>query len=321
MSVETARKVLRIEADAVRALVDRIGEEFERAVDLVYACRGKVIVTGIGKSGLVCQKIAATLAGTGTPAIFLHAAEGLHGDLGVVARSDLVVAISNSGETEELLGVIPVLKRIGVKLIAITGNLRSTLASQADIVLDAAVAEEACPMNLAPTASTTATVALGDALAIAVLERRGFKEEDFALLHPGGTLGRKLLLRVGDVMHSGEAVPLVDAGAPMKEVVLQITSKRFGVTGVRGEGGRLVGVITDGDLRRGIERSPNLLDLKAGDVMTRDPKTIRKDELAAAALRRMEELSITSLFVVDGSAPALPVGILHMHDLLRAGVV
>jgi arabinose-5-phosphate isomerase len=316
-----AARALEIEAAAVNDLIGRLDERFDRAVALVLACQGKVVVTGMGKSGLVGQKVASTLASTGTPAFFLHPAEGSHGDLGMIHRSDLLLAISYSGETEEVVRLLPVLRRLGVPIVAMTGRPASTLGRAADVVLDCAVRQEACPMNLAPTASTTAAMALGDALAVALIERRGFKPDDFALLHPGGALGRRLLIRVGDLMHTGDAVPLVRPDTLMRDALFEITSKRLGVTGVVDAAGRLVGVITDGDLRRAlIAQGDGLLGRRAEEVMTRQPKRIERDELAARALRMMEG-RITSLFVFDRAEDQVPVGILHIHDLLKAGVV
>ncbi|HWP35320.1 MAG TPA: KpsF/GutQ family sugar-phosphate isomerase [Thermodesulfobacteriota bacterium] len=321
---EVAARALEIEAAAINELIGRLDGRFDRAVELVLGCPGKVVVTGIGKSGLIGQKIASTLASTGTPAFFLHPVEGVHGDVGVLHRNDVVVAISYSGETEEVIRLLPLLRRLGLPLIAMTGRPESTLGRAADVVLDCSVRQEACPFNLAPTASTTATLALGDALAMAVMARRGFKAEDFALLHPGGTLGRRLLLTVADLMHTGEAVPRVRPDTPMREVLFEISSKMLGVTGVVDEAGRLVGVITDGDLRRGLEaHGDGFLGRLAGEVMTRHPRRIEKDALAAQALRLMEEnvpRPITSLFVVDKPGDDVPVGIIHLHDLLRAGV-
>ncbi len=321
MDIERAKKVLKIEAEAILSLVDRLDENFSKAVDMILGCKGKVVVTGMGKSGLICQKIASTFAGTGTPAYFLHPAEGVHGDLGILEKKDVLIAVSNSGETEEILALLPPVKRLGVALIAMTGSPSSTLARAADLVLDTSVKEEACPLGLAPTASTTATLALGDALAVALLEKRGFREEDFALLHPGGILGRKLLVRVEDLMHTGDEIPLVKEKASMKDVLLEMTSKRLGVTGVIGKQGRLVGVITDGDLRRALEKHNDLLTKKASDIMTKSPKTIEKTALAGKALQRMEEFSITSLFVQGDGEDNPPSGIIHLHDLLKARIV
>lgn len=321
MIIEWAKRVLEHEAQAVKALIDRIGSEFEEAVALILKCTGKVVVTGVGKSGIIGRKIASTLSSTGTPAFFLHPADALHGDLGMLDRRDIVLAISKSGETEELLSILPVIKRQGNKLIVMTCNPNSSLARAADVVLDVGVKEEACPLGLAPTSSTTATLALGDALAVALLQSRGFKAEDFAKIHPKGALGKKLLLRVRDLMHVGEEFPKVQEEAPMKEVLLEMTSKRLGVTGVMNGGGELVGVITDGDLRRALEKFPDLLTKRAKDIMTRNPKGIEADALAVEALRRMEEHSITSLFVFEKSGDRIPIGIIHLHDILKAGVV
>lgn len=322
-AVRKARDVLDVEIRGIAAARDRMGEEFARAVDLLHGCPGKVIVTGVGKSGLVCRKIAATLASTGAPAFFLHAGEASHGDLGMIMRDDVVLAVSNSGESEEVLKVLPFVKRWGLKLIAMTGNGRSALAQSADVVLDVGVPEEACPLGLSPTASTTAALAVGDALAVVLLERRGFGKEDFLLRHPGGALGRKLLLRTGDLMHRGEEIPLVGEDTPLRDVLLEITSKRLGVTGVVTRNRALAGIITDGDLRRCLARSggkADVLDSTAGEIMTRDPKTIGGEALAAEAVALMEKFSITSLFVKAPDSDR-PQGIIHLHDLLKAGVV
>ena len=319
--LEAARKVLRIEAEAVQALNDRINGEFVRAVEMILACSGRVVVTGMGKSGLICQKIAATMASTGTPALFLHPAEGVHGDLGMVAKGDVVIAVSNSGETEELTRILPVIKRMGLPLIAMAGKPESTLARAGDVFLDISVKEEACPLQLAPTASTTATLAMGDALAVALLLERGFREEDFALYHPGGALGKRLLLRVEDLMHTEAAIPLVTPQTALKDALYEITSKKLGLTGVVGEGGELVGVFTDGDLRRTIEKGVELLHRPISEFMNRQPKRILRTHLAVKALQRMEEHAITSLFVFNSEEDRVPVGVIHLHDLLRAGVV
>jgi len=310
-----------IEAEAILSLIERLNESFTRAVDMIMACKGKVVVTGMGKSGLIGQKIASTLAGTGTPAYFLHPAEGVHGDLGILQKRDILIVVSNSGETEEIKALLPAVKRMGIQLIAMLGRLQSTLGKAADLILDTSVKEEACPLGLSPTASTTATLALGDALAVALLEKRGFKEEDFALLHPGGVLGKKLLIKVEDIMHTGEEIPLVREMTSMKEVLIEMTSKRLGVTGVTDKDGSLVGVITDGDLRRALERHRDLLNKTAIEVMTRNPKKIEKTAVAGKALQLMEEYSITSLFVHEGNREEIPIGIIHLHDLLKAGVV
>jgi arabinose-5-phosphate isomerase len=323
-----ARRVLEVETAGLTALRDRLDAGFARAVDLLLACRGKVVVTGVGKSGIVCRKIAATLASTGTPAFFLHAGEGSHGDLGTLVRGDVLVAVSKDGESAEVLNLLPVARRLSIPLIAICGNPGSTLARGADVVLDVSVPEEACPLGLAPTASTTAMMALGDALAITLLEERGFSTEDFALLHPGGTLGRRLL-RVEEIMHRGAEVPLVPEHAPLKDTLLEITSKRLGVTGVVDAAGDLVGMITDGDLRRALESAVDIRTLSARDLVRgfrradragEPPKTIAGGALAAEAVAMMERLQITSLFILaDGTRR--PAGVIHLHDLLRAGVV
>lgn len=313
-----AERVLRLEAEAVLGLLPKLDERFTRAVEVLHRCGGRVIVTGMGKSGLVGRKIAATFASTGTPAYFLHPAEGVHGDLGMVARGDVVLALSNSGETEEILAILPPLKRLGVPIVLVTGKPDSPLARQCEVVLDASVREEACPMNLAPTSSTTAALALGDALAMVLLDLRGLRPEDYAALHPGGALGWRALVRVADLMHTGDAVPRVSVDALMQDVVLEITRKRLGMTTVVGEG-RLVGVITDGDLRRLHLREGAILSLRARDVATKEPKTIRDDDLAAKALEVMESWAITSLVIVDDDRR--PVGVIHMHDILRAKIV
>jgi arabinose-5-phosphate isomerase len=318
--LKRARDVLDIEARGILSLVDRLDDNFVQAVDLLHACKGKVVVTGVGKSGLICRKIAATLSSTGTPSFFLHAGDANHGDMGMIMKEDVVLAVSNSGETDEILKFTPIVKRLGVKLIVMTGNDTSTLSRAADVVLDGGVKEEACPLGLSPTASTTVALALGDALAVVLLEKKGFKEEDFALRHPGGTLGRKLLLRVEDVMHRDAELPLVHEEMAMKETLLEITSKRLGVTGVVDGKGELVGVITDGDLRRGLENKGDIFRFKAKELMTRYPKTIPADALAARAVALMEQHSITSLFVLEDGARK-PLGVVHLHDLLKAGIV
>jgi len=319
--IENAKQVLRIEAAALQAMAERIDENFCQAVTTILACQGRVVVSGMGKSGLICQKIAATMASTGTPAFFLHPAEGIHGDLGMLMKGDVLIAVSNSGETEEIIRILPVIKRMGLPLIAMTGKPHSALARSADVLLDIGVTEEACPLGLAPTASTTATLAMGDALAVALLLERGFREEDFALFHPGGALGKRLLLRVEDLMHCGEEVPMAHLGTPLKEALFEITSKKLGITGVGNDRGELVGVFTDGDLRRTIEKGFDALARPIGEIMTRCPKRILRSALAAEAVQVMEEHAITSLFVFDAEDRDVPVGIIHLHDLLKAGVV
>lgn len=318
--LDVARKVLRIEAEAVLALTEKLDGSFEKAVDLVYGSKGRVIVSGMGKSGLVGKKIAATLASTGTPAFFLHPAEASHGDLGMVTAEDVIIALSNSGETEELVRLLPVLERFHVSLIVLTGSPDSTLAKAADVSLDVSVREEACSLGIVPTSSTTAAMAMGDALAVALLTRRGFRKEDFAFFHPGGSLGKRLLVRVKDLMQGGCSLPLVGPGSSMTGAVIEISSKRLGMTVVIDDDRRVLGIITDGDVRRGIERwGKDFFDMKAGEVMTRDPKTIGEDELAAKALALMEERSITALVVPDGEGRA--GGVIHLHDILRQGIV
>ncbi len=320
-TVEEAKRVLKVEAQSILDLAERMDESFSQAVEVLYHCKGKVVLMGMGKSGLVGRKISSTFASTGTPSFFLHPAEGLNGDFGMLAKEDVIIAISKSGETRELLEVLPLIKRYGNRLITFTGNVESRLARAGDVTLDIRVKEEACPLNLAPTTSTTATLALGDALAIALMGKRDFKKEDFAILHPGGTLGKRLLLKVEDLMHVGKAFPMVSERTLMKEAIFEITSKRLGVTGVCNAEGHLMGVITDGDLRRALEKFSDLFERKASEVMTKNPKWIEKEELAARAVQRMEEYSITSLFVFEKAGDKIPAGIIHLHDLLKAGVV
>ncbi|HXA95571.1 MAG TPA: KpsF/GutQ family sugar-phosphate isomerase [Candidatus Dormibacteraeota bacterium] len=314
-----AERVLRLEAESVLALSARLDERFVDAVGALHRCRGRVIVTGMGKSGIIGRKIAATLASTGTPAYFLHPAEGVHGDLGMVVREDVVLALSNTGETDEVLAVLPALKRLGIPLILLTGAPGSALARQADIVIDVGVAEEACPMNLAPTSSTTAALAMGDALAMALLDLRGLRPEDYAALHPGGGLGWKALFKVSDLMHTGEAIPVVSEQATMKEAIGEMSGKGLGMTTVVDAEGRLVGVVTDGDLRRQqLAHGAALLERRVGECMTRDPKVIGAGELAVRALALMEG-RVTSLVIAD--AGGRPAGVIHVHDILRAKIV
>jgi arabinose-5-phosphate isomerase len=319
--LEIARRVLQIEADAVYALKERLNEDFVKAIKILLACQGKVVVTGMGKSGLICHKIAATMASTGTPTFFLHPAEGIHGDLGMLSRGDVVIAVSYSGETEEICRILPVIKRMGLPLIAMSGRPTSTLGIAGDVHLDVSVAEEACPLGLAPTASTTVTLAMGDALAVALLNERGFRAEDFAMFHPGGALGKKLLLRVEDLMHTGADIPLVSPDTLLRDALFEITSKKLGVTGVVDAAGLLQGVFTDGDLRRMMERGLETLQLPISDAMSTSPKRILRRNLAAKALQIMEQHAITSLFVFEDEQSQIPIGIIHLHDLLRAGVV
>jgi len=303
----------------VRGLVERLTDAFDRAVDTIIGCKGKLIVTGIGKSGLVGRKLVATFNSTGTPALFLHPTEGLHGDLGLLQKDDLVLAISKSGNLDELESFYPVIERLGLTLISITGNLESPLAQRSTIALDAAVPSEACIHNLAPTASSTAVLALGDALAIVVQEERGFTAEDFSLLHPGGTLGRRLTIRIRDLMHSGDDLPIITADTLVNEMLVVVTNKRLGAALIVDDSGKLLGLFTDGDLRRLVHRGGNFLTLKAGEVMTPDPKLIGPDELAEKGLKIMEDHQITALVVVDGDQR--PVGMIHVHDILKSKVV
>jgi arabinose-5-phosphate isomerase len=318
-AVALARRVLDIEARAVAELASRLNSDFVKAVRTLLDCKGRVVVSGMGKSGHVARKIASTLASTGTPAFFVHPAEASHGDLGMVTEQDVMVALSNSGESAELLVIVPLVKRQGAKLIAITGNPRSALAREADTHLDAAVTEEACPLGLAPTASTTAALALGDALAVALLEARGFGREDFARSHPGGSLGRQLLTFVADVMRTGDAVPVVPLKATLTEAVLEISRKGMGMTAVVDEAQHVVGVFTDGDLRRTLERDGDLRKMAIRDVMTRKPSTVGPEQLAVEAVKIMEDRKISQLPVVDGETRL--VGALNMHDLMRTKVI
>jgi arabinose-5-phosphate isomerase len=313
MSLETAKRVLRVESEAIAGLIDRLDARFEKAVELLHECKGRVVVTGLGKSGLVGRKIAATFASTGTPALFLHTGEALHGDLGMLTAGDVMLAISTSGETAELIELLESVKRLGVPLLALTANPKSTLAQASNIVLDIAVKEEACSLNLAPTASTAAAMAMGDAVAIALLERRGFNEQDFAALHPGGRLGNKLR-RVESLMHAGENAPRVLPTTKMPDVIYEMSRKGLGLAAVTEANGKLVGIITDGDLRRVMQkRQENVLALSAADCMTKNPITLSRHELAASALRVMEEKKITSLLITDPAGKL--EGVLHIHDL------
>src|SRR4030043_626759 len=315
-----AKKVLKIEAEAVYALIEKLNSNFEKAVEIIYKSTGRVVVTGMGKSGLVGKKISATLSTTGPPAFFLPPAEASHGDLGMVTSDDVIIAISNSGETEEILGLIPFLKRFDVNIISITGNPDSSLSKLADVTLDVSVKEEACPIGIVPTASTTAAMAMGDALAVALLLKRGFKEEDFAVFHPKGSIGKKLFIKVKDLMHIGDSLPAVQLDTPMSKAVIEMSSKRLGLTVVLDNNGRIAGIVTDGDVRRGLEKwGGKLFELTAGVVMTKNPKTISEEELAAKALSIMQSYSITALVVSDNDGK--PIGIIHLHDILRQGIV
>ncbi len=321
-TLEEGIRVLQIEAGAITQLIKNMDHRFIEVVELCYQCRGRVVLIGMGKSGLIGKKISATLASTGTPAFFMHPSEGIHGDLGMISKEDLPIMISNSGETEEILRILPSLKRLNLQLITLTGDMMSSLAEESDIVLDVSVQEEACPLGLAPTASTTAALAMGDAIAVALLQKRGFKKEDFASFHPGGTLGRNLLLKVKDVMHSGEAVPRVDAETPMKEVVLEMTEKKLGMTTVFSKKGAFIGVITDGDLRRLIrtikQEGCDIFETPASDVMSDKPFTVSSEALAAEAVHIMETHSVTSLIALDAANRV--EGVIHLHDLLKEGV-
>ncbi|MGH9715604.1 MAG: KpsF/GutQ family sugar-phosphate isomerase [Candidatus Acidiferrales bacterium] len=312
-AVDRAKRVLRIEADAVADLIGRIGDDFEKAVEILYACKGRVVVTGLGKSGIIGRKVAATFSSTGTPALFMHAADALHGDLGVLAGGDAMIAVSASGETDELIELLEAVKRLGIPLIALTARPNSTLAKESEIILDISVREEACSLKLAPTSSTTAALAMGDALAVVLAERRDFQEDDFAALHPAGRLGKKLR-RVESLMHAGNRIPAVHSNTKMPDVIYEMSRKGLGLTAVIDPGGRLLGLITDGDLRRVMQRRrENVLDLTAADCMSKDPVTLPRTELAASALRLMEERKITSVLIVD--AEGCLEGVVHVHDL------
>lgn len=316
-ALDTAKRVLTIEQQSLQAVHERLGEEFYRAVRCIADCRGRIVFTGMGKSGHICRKIAATFASTGTPSFFLHPAEGGHGDLGMLIKGDALVVVSYSGETEELVRLLPAVKRLGIPIVCLTGKAASTLGRRADVVLDISVREEACPLGLAPTASTTVTMALGDAMAVALLEIRGFTEEDFAFFHPGGSLGKRLLT-VSDIMHTGEEIPRVSTNTRVKEALFEITSKKLGFTTVLDDDGSLLGIITDGDLRRLMEREGDPLSFEAGEVMIGSPKVIGPEALAAKALQIMEKHAITSLVVLDEDRTV--TGVIHMHDILRAGI-
>jgi arabinose-5-phosphate isomerase len=313
-----ARGVVDVEIQALEDLKNQLDDQFVQAVELIEACKGRVIITGMGKSGLIGKKIAATLSSTGTPSYFLHPAEGSHGDLGMLMKQDIVIAISNSGETPEILGILPLVKRFGVPLIGMTGKATSTLAQQSDLVLNIAVRQEACPLGLAPTASTTATLALGDTLAVVLLERRGFSEEDFAMFHPAGNLGKRLLLRVQDVMHTGQSLPLVSLDTPFLDALMEASQKKLGMAIVQDRQGVMVGVLTDGDVRRALTRFTDPRSIPLEEVMTRAPKRVEPDELAVTALRRMEEHKITVL--ISCSPDGQPIGAVHMHDILKTGI-
>ncbi len=315
-----ARNVIRQEGAAVLALENRLGPEFEQAVELIYRCQGRVVVAGMGKSGQISRKIATTLASTGTPALYMHPSDGLHGDLGMLSRSDLLLLVSNSGETEDILRILPTVDVLGVPIVAILGRVDSTIGRKADVALDASVEREACPMDLAPTTSTTAALAMGDAVAMALLELRDFKPEDFALYHPGGALGKKLLTTVASLMHAGEELPLIDKTTPMHQAILVISEKGLGITGVIDDDRQLIGAITDGDLRRVLQRGNNIMELSAVQVLTPNPKWVLDTDLAVQALATMEDHAITSLFVMTSEDQHHPCGLIHIHDILKTGI-
>jgi len=316
--LDSARRTIGMEREAVATLLERLDQRFEKACDVLLACRGRVVVTGMGKSGHIGTKIAATLASTGTPSLFVHPAEASHGDMGMITASDVVIALSNSGNTAEIVTLLPLLKRLGIPLVSLTGNTDSVLAKAADVNLDVGVAEEACPLGLAPTSSTTVALVMGDALAIALLEARGFTAEDFAFSHPGGALGRKLLLKVEDVMRTGDAIPRVTPETPLSQALLVMSAKGIGMTTVLSPDNTLLGIFTDGDLRRALDHGVDIRQIRIGDIMTRNSKTARADMLAAEAMRILDQHKISSLVVVDDQQH--PVGALHLHDLLRAGL-
>lgn len=319
MSQKIAKKVLEIERDALSSLINRIDSNFEKVINALYNIKGRVIVTGMGKPGFIAQKISATLSSTGTPSLYLHPAEALHGDIGRVTKDDLILALSNSGETEEMVKFLPIVKKIGAKLVAMVGNTKSILAKNADYIIDTSIKREACSLGLAPTTSTTAMLAMGDALAIALLEKKGFKETDFAFYHPGGILGKRLILRVGDIMRKGHDNPIVNENLAVKKVLLSITKARAGSASVVDSKGRLIGIFTDGDLRRHLETTPDLINKKVKDVMTRNPVTIKKDKLAAEAFDIMRSKKIDEIPVVDDKKRA--IGLVDVQDLLKAGLV
>jgi len=316
--LKTAEEVLAIEASSINSLIEKLDSSFEKAIEILYNCKGRVIVTGMGKSGLIGKKISATLSSTGTPSFFLHPAESTHGDSGVLTKDDVVLAISNSGETSELLQFLPIIKRLGINLIALTGKLSSTLAQKSNVALDISVEKEACPLNLAPTASTTVTLALGDALAVCLLKERNFSPDDFFMFHPSGSLGKKLLYKVEDLMIKGENLPVIKPETTFKHAIQIISEKGLGLALIIDNAGRLEGIFTDGDIRRTVQKFDNISNLTIREVMVKNPKTIKKDDLAAKALQIMEQYSITSLAIL--AEDRTPEGIIHIHDLLRAGI-
>ncbi len=318
IDIQRAKRVIRMEAESVAALEKNINASFQKAVDILYLCKGRIVVTGMGKSGIIARKMVATMNSTGTPSIFLHPSDAVHGDLGMVRNDDVVICISKSGDTQEVRQLMPMFKRIGVPTISMVGNMNSHLALQSDIALDISVSEEACPHNLAPTTSTTATLAMGDALAVTLLEKKNFTADDFAMFHPGGNLGKRLLLKIEELAVTGEQIPKISMTTSLRDAILEMTSKRLGATSVVDEQGQLTGIITDGDLRRLLQKTTNVADLTAAEVMTKNPKTIRKGTLASIALQEMEQFSITQLIIVDEARR--PFGVVHLHDLVRAGL-
>ena len=316
--IKNGKEVIRIEAESIANLNDRIDEEFARAVDIIYQSKGRVVLTGMGKSGLIARKIVATMNSTGTAAIFLHPTDALHGDLGMVRSEDVVIIISKSGSTEELSRLIPMFKRLGVKIISLSGNKKSELSYESDVYLDISVKEEACPHDLAPTSSTTAALVMGDALSVALLEKRNFTVEDFAFLHPGGSLGKRLSLKIKEIMIAGDGVPIVNQDTLLKDVIFEMTSKRLGTTSVVDDKNVLIGIITDGDLRRLLEKSVEINDLKAKDIMTKNPKHLEPEYLASFALQQMENYNITTLIIINEKKN--PIGIVHLHDLIKLGL-
>ena len=316
--IEKGKEVIRIEAESIANLIEKIGNDFAKAVEIMYKSKGRVILTGMGKSGLIARKIVATMNSTGTAAIYLHPTDALHGDLGMVRKEDVVIIISKSGMTDELARLFPMFKRLGVKIIAMSGNKDSDLAVESDIFLDISVKEEACPHDLAPTSSTTATLVMGDALSVALLEKRNFTLDDFAFLHPGGSLGKRLSLKIKEIMISGDGVPIVKENAEFKDVIFEMTSKRLGTTSVVDAEGKLKGIITDGDLRRLLERTTDINGLTAKDVMSKNPKVLQAEYLASFALQKMENYNITTLIIIDEENN--PTGIVHLHDLIKLGL-
>jgi len=319
-SINIAKKVINNEIDALKKLLPRLDNNFEKIVHTILNCSGKVIVIGVGKSGHVGRKISSTFSSTGTPSYFLHPSEAMHGDLGVITSTDIIILISNSGQSSEIINLIPTIKKLGVKIISLVGNTNSTIAKQSNYIFDISVEKEACPLNLSPTSSTTATLVVGDALAISLLEHRNFKKEDFALRHPGGILGKKLLLTVNDLMHKGGSIPLVNIDTSTKNLVMEMTGKKLGVVGITDNKNNLIGIVTDGDLRRGIEKFSNIFIETPRKIMARDPITIKGNILAVDALNVMEKHNITSLFVLKNEKSKIPVGIIHIHDILKAGI-